>query len=68
MGEAMTAPEFKRGIKRLAENWMERIHATQIWSRYIDASPEAQRDLSDMLRKDLAELDAAARQQEQMNT
>lgn len=56
MNERMTLPEFKHGIMRLADNWMERVHARQIWSAYIDADEATQRDLSKMLREDLAAL------------
>ena len=57
MTEPMSPREFKYGLLRLADSWMEGAHARQIAAAYIDASDEAKRDLSDMLRDDLAKLD-----------
>lgn len=56
VGEAMPYPEFRRGILKLVNHWMNIWDAFKVCSAYMDADDECQRDLSDILRKDLAEL------------
>ncbi len=57
MTEVMSPREFKYGLLRLADDGPEfineRVIARHLAAAYIDADEDAQRDCSEMLRKDL---------------